>query len=103
LTRREALEVTDDEKDLVPVAPRQRRDNEPLVAGPSDRRDEAFLLEAMQGTAHRRSAEAHARDDGALGDACSRRQLAGDDERAKLVVNARDVIRRRVRCAVSGV
>ena len=66
--------MPDDEKHLASVAARERCDDESLVAGSSHRRDESFLLQAVQGAAHGRPAQSHARHHRALGDARAGRE-----------------------------
>jgi hypothetical protein len=84
--------VADDEKDLAAVAPRERSDDESLVAAPSHGRYEPFLLQAVQGTAHRGSTEAHPCHDRAFGDAGTGGKLSGHDQRAELLIHARNVV-----------
>jgi hypothetical protein len=71
---------------------RERRHDQPLVAADARRRDEAFLLQPMQRAPHRRATQAEPLNHGALGDPSPWRQLAGDDQSAQLLVDARDVV-----------
>ena len=93
-TRRESLEMSDDEKNFASVAAGERRDDETLVADSAHRGHEPFLLQAVQRATNRRSTQPHPSHDGAFRDPRSRRQLARDDERVQLVVHARDVVDR---------
>jgi hypothetical protein len=71
--------MADDQKQLATVTPRERSDDQPLIAGSSHRSNESFLLQPMQCASNGRTAQAHPRHHGSLGDPRSRRQLAGDD------------------------
>src|SRR5947209_2429006 len=93
LTGSESLEMPNDAQELAAVVLGERGNDQSLIAADARRGHEAFLLRAMQGTAHWRSAQSHAVDHGALGDASARRELPGDNQRAELVVDAGDVIR----------
>src|SRR5438309_1898216 len=56
LPGREPLEMADDAEELAAVVLGERRDDQSLIAADARRGHEPFLLQAMQGTTHRRSA-----------------------------------------------
>jgi len=63
-----------------------------LIAGTTDRVDEPFLLQTVQGAPNRSTAQPHACHDGAFGDARPGGQLPGHDQRPQLPIDARDIV-----------
>src|SRR5262245_45218654 len=91
-SRCESFKMADDQEQLASVLCGERSDDEPLVRAASDGGDESFLLQSVQGTTNRRSAQAKPVCHGTLGDARARWELSPDDQAAKLVVDERDVV-----------
>ena len=88
----EPLEVAHYVVDLLAIVARERRHDQPPLAPAPGRRDEAFLLEAVEGAADGRAAQAQPLADDALGDPRAGGELPPDDDAAQVVVGARDVV-----------